>query len=77
MILPRDINPSQSLYFIGANILDVLKVEKETKWDFLSTYNQLRSQISVSMPLYSFALDWLFLIGVIESDDQGNLVYVS
>lgn len=74
MIAPRDIRPERSLYAIGAALLlrmrqrksSVIGVDKLYE-EFSSIYNE-----EISYSYYIYALDWLYLLGLIDVA-EGNL----
>ena len=70
MIIGRDINPENSVYCIGATIIETLKEQPQDLFDFLEVYDLLKEKRSVlTINLYALSLDWLFLLGVVESKD--------
>lgn len=74
MLLPKDINPSNSTYFNGALILDVLLKEKSNLIDFFDLFFAVKLKNNISMKSYVYALDWLFLLGSIKFNDKNKIV---
>lgn len=72
MILSNNSSPKNSLYYIGGIILSMMKQQKE--FDYLELYIQLKNKHNVSFQLYNFALDWLYLISVVQFDDKEGVV---
>lgn len=72
MILSNNSNPKNSLYYIGGLILSIIKIKKEC--DYLDLYTQLKNNHNISFQLYTFALDWLYLISAIQFDDREGVV---
>ncbi|EKD25226.1 MAG: hypothetical protein ACD_80C00101G0002 [uncultured bacterium (gcode 4)] len=73
MFLDKDTNPTNDIYYIGALILDVLGKEQSKMVDFFDIYQHLVKTQKVTVNLFIFALDWLFLIGLIKKGNKGYL----
>jgi len=71
MIVNQDIHPQRDLYYLGAIVLKLLGKSEDLICDYLEIYQSLNKHYSVSLNAYSLALDWLFLIGAIDSDNGG------
>jgi hypothetical protein len=68
MIIPRGIQPEKSLYVIGASIISVLRGydNKEIELDTLFSLFRKEYPRQISFSYFIYALDWLFLMGLIE-----------
>lgn len=66
MILNRDLNPQYCGYYIGAIILNEIKNSQCNSIDFMDLYMRIKIKHDVSIFSFSFALDWLFLIGAVK-----------
>jgi len=74
MIVPIDIKPEYSLYFIGGQLIETIKKKKDITFDLIELYQAFINKISdCSFNQYLLALDWLYLIDVIEIDNKGQL----
>lgn len=71
MILDKDINPERSLYYLGGKVIEELIEIKGKKVDFLSLYNKVNNKTNISMQLFILTIDWLFLLEIINSDENG------
>lgn len=71
MLLPQDINPTNSLYFAGGLILE--KVESQNSFEFFDLFNRTKESRNISLQSFILALDWLFLLGVISMDKKGKI----
>lgn len=72
MILPSDIKPEKCLYAIGSSVVDVLKrdsfgiINSELLYvKFSDIYPE-----SVSYSYFLYALDWLYLLGLVEVTEK-------
>ena len=68
MILGKDVHPQRKIYYLGFLILEIFKNSSEKKLDFFDIYQKINEREKVSMKLFTLTLDWLFLLGTIESD---------
>lgn len=68
MLLLNDIKPDMSIYYYAALIIKEIK-EKES--DIVSLYKNIKEKYSISLKVYSYCLDWLFLIEAVIIDENG------
>lgn len=71
MIVTSDISPERNLYFLGGKILE--KLPKDEPIDSLLMFENLREKFGVSFPLFMYALDWLYLVNLIELTPNGDI----
>ena len=74
MLLPDNIKPEYSMYYVGSIIIEKLKNKTYSLLDLFQSLNELND---VSFSLYSLALDWLYLIDMAEINDSGEIVLCS
>ncbi|MBQ0004137.1 MAG: hypothetical protein KBT21_11445 [Treponema sp.] len=74
MLLPDNIKPEYSIYYVGSVIIEKLKNKSYSLLDLFQSLNELND---VSFSLYSLALDWLYLIDMAEINDSGEIVLCS
>lgn len=74
MLLPDNIKPEYSIYYVGCIIIEKLKNKTYSLLDLFQSLNELND---VSFSLYSLALDWLYLIDMAEINDSGEIVLCS
>jgi hypothetical protein len=70
MILNKDIHPRRKIYYLGAIVLDVIKQSPNKEIDFFDTFQQLNEREKVSMNLFILVMDWLFLLGAIDTNRE-------
>jgi len=75
MIVNKDIHPERKIYYLGALILDAIKQSKAKEIDFFDTYQKVNchSKTKISIMLFTLALDWLYLLGIIKNNNQGRI----
>jgi len=72
MIVSKDINPERDVYYLGAKVIEIISKEAAVI-DFFDIYKKLNTSEKVSMNLYALTLDWLYIIGAIESSEKGHI----
>ena len=70
MIISKDTNPERELYYLGALVIEILQNSPKSKVDFFDAFQALNEQEPVSMNLFALTLDWLFLIGAVNSKES-------
>lgn len=76
MLVSKDINPQKSIYFLGAKIIEVI-IKKDNNFnDLIDLFNELSIYNKISFHLFTLTIDWLYLIGLIELDDEGNILCI-
>ena len=73
MLLPKDINPTNTLYFNGALAIKAMNSSDTKTIDFFELYEKLKASNQISFQSYIFALDWLYLIGSIKLGGHGKI----
>ncbi len=68
MIVGKDIHPQRKIYYLGSLILEIFKSSPKKKFDFFDIYQKINERDKVSIKLFTLTLDWLFLLGAIESN---------
>jgi len=74
MIISNDIHPKKKVYYIGALIIEELKLLKSREFDFFDLYLSLNAKEKISINLFSLGLDWLFLLGAIDNKNDKLIV---
>lgn len=72
MLLPDNIRPELSIYYIGGQILSVLKDNRSLS--LMNLFQKLKERNSVSFQSFVLSLDWLYLINAAEVNEQGDVV---
>ena len=74
MIVSKDINPERDVYYLGAKVIEVISITESKKVNFFDVFEQLNASEKISINLFTLTLDWLYLIGVINKSEKGNIV---
>ena len=69
MIVNLEREPLYSLYFLGGIIIDILKKSSNTSLD--SLYVKFKKEInkSIHVDFFYYALDWLYILSIIDIKD--------
>ena len=75
MIIPYDINPNRSLYYLGSKVIKILDEDQMGIFDILILYEKVSDNNSYKIPLsyLLYALDWLYLINLIRINENGGI----
>ena len=72
MIVSKNIHPENSLYCIGAIIVEAINaLEGRTSFSVLFQMMNVYRELSVEM--YSLALSWLFALGIVDRSEAGEI----
>lgn len=72
MLLPDNIHPTTSLYYVGSHIIQALRTIDRP--GMLELFAETRRSCHVSMPIFVLSIDWLFLADLVTLDDEGKIV---
>ncbi len=70
MIVSKDINPENDIYYLGSELISVLDTYSAEKIDFFDVYSRMKERFEISINLFSLVLDWLFLLGIVKSENR-------
>lgn len=71
MIINKDIHPERKIYYLGASVIDMLRVSTSPEIKYLDLYHRLNIVKPISIEAFSMTLDWLFILGVIDVQQGG------
>jgi len=69
MLLPYDSKPENSIYYSATLILRELK--NSNPQDILELYRNINKTNSITLKVFAFCLDWLYLIEAATVDEKG------
>lgn len=70
MIISKDINPENDIYYLGSQLIAILDSYSVDKIDFFDAYSKMKKEHKISVSLFSLVLDWLFLLGIVKSENR-------
>lgn len=65
MIISNNTNPRREIYYLGALTIEVLNQESKNI-DLFDLFHKVNNQEEITMNLFLFVLDWLYLTETIE-----------
>jgi hypothetical protein len=73
MLIPDSIHPENSIYYLGADVIECLQEQGEMK--LLDLYENLIEKKEISFPVLLLIVDWLFLINIVDVKNNG-IIYL-
>lgn len=70
MIISNDINPENDIYYLGSQLIAILDSYSADKIDFFDAYSKMKKEYKISVSLFALVLDWLFLLGIVKSENR-------
>ena len=70
MIIDKDTNPTKDIYYLGAQLLEVLDSYKSNTIDLFEAFRLFNQKIKISMGLFILILDWLFILGSVRLNNK-------
>ncbi len=71
MLLPDNIKPEYTLFYVGFLILKELR--NLNSISLFDLYQRIKVEHDISFSLYSLSLDWLYLIEAAKVNDVGDV----
>ena len=71
MLLPSEMKPETSVYYYSSFVLK--EIQENTKHDIMSLFQVMKEHMNISLKVFSYCLDWLFLIEAAQVDDNGKV----
>jgi hypothetical protein len=69
-MLSKDTHPEKDVYYLGALVVGILEESSDKKEMFFDIFQILKSKENISINLFLFTLDWLFISGFIKNDNH-------
>ena len=76
LILSKD-SPDASLYYLGSTLIKFMLESDLSRVRLSTLYQQFNEYKSLPFSRFMLVLDWLFMIGVITGNEEGEITYVS
>lgn len=74
MIINEDIHPDKHFYVVGAYIIEVLQSDQASSIDSIKLHEKLSNQIDIPIQSFFLSLTWLFMLGVVDQNDEGQII---
>lgn len=73
MIIDKNINPERDLYYLGGILIDILENKDNKEVDYMDLYTLINKKKEITINLFSLALDWLFVLGLVAKGENGKI----
>ncbi|MBD8500444.1 ABC-three component system middle component 6 [Paenibacillus arenosi] len=71
MLLPNDIKPESSIFYYSALVLKEIQNSEDN--EIVKIFRSLKEQYDISLKVFSYCLDWLYLIEAVKVDEKGQI----
>jgi hypothetical protein len=75
MIIPQDIKPEKSLYFLGSIVLTIFEEENNYSIDVEVLYYKFGDKFNemISYSYFLYVLDWLYILNLIDYNKDNKI----
>ncbi|KAA1189838.1 ABC-three component system middle component 6 [Photorhabdus heterorhabditis] len=70
-----DTDPKVNLIYLGGHIIKLFQNSDTRRFEVSTLYDYVNDSIELSFELFLYSLDWLFVIDIIELDENGDVIY--
>ena len=77
MIVSKDTNPAKDLYYIGGLILQYFMENSVKTIEYHDFVVQFKKKYNFSANIITLSLDWLYIIGYIDLNAEGDIAVCS
>ena len=76
MIVDRDTRPDKSIYFLGGKTIETMRDSQFGVLSPLELYSGVNDILEnkISFDYFLLTLDWLFVLGLVETNENGDIV---
>lgn len=71
MLLPNDIKPESSIFYYASLLLK--EVNNNSDINIVKLFRLLKEQYNISLKIFSYCLDWLYLIEAVKVNEEGQV----
>ncbi|MDN2488492.1 hypothetical protein MML63_23005 [Kosakonia sacchari] len=72
-----DTDPKANPIYIGGLILRIFRANDSRVIEISLLYDMVNDLLELSFDLFLYSLDWLFVIGTIQLDRNGDIIYAA
>lgn len=73
MLVSDNVSPDTSVYYLGGILISLID-NREKEFDFFDIYKIIKDEHEVSVKLLILTLDWLYLLDLIDLNEDGSFV---
>lgn len=76
MILSNRMKPKNTIYYLGAKLIESIKEQPTGIIDSLLLFNAFKKNLTTNVTFvqYMYTLNWLYLIDLINLNDEGDII---
>lgn len=76
MILSDSLKPNQTIYYLGAKLLHCIKNEPSMVIDSIYLFDKFKNSVNIKITFaqYMYTLDWLYLLDLVDVNNQGDII---
>lgn len=75
MLLLNDLKPEMSIYYCAS--LLIKEIENQEGQDIVTLYKTVKEKYQISLKIFAYCLDWLYLIEAAKVDKKGGVFLCS
>ncbi|WP_404680882.1 ABC-three component system middle component 6 [Raoultella terrigena] len=72
-----DTDPKANPIYIGGLILRIFRDNDSRIIDITNLFDMVNNTLELSFDLFLYSLDWLFIIGTVQLDGNGGVIYAA
>ncbi|EMY7636972.1 hypothetical protein ABCT75_000982 [Citrobacter freundii] len=72
-----DTDPKANPIYIGGLILRAFRDNDSRIIDITNLFDMVNDTLELSFDLFLYSLDWLFIIGTVQLDGNGGIIYAA
>ena len=71
MLLLNDINPEMSIYYCASLLIKEIEIKEGQ--DIITLYETVKDKYQISLKVFAYCLDWLYLVEVAKVNKKGGV----
>ncbi|MEK5121330.1 MULTISPECIES: ABC-three component system middle component 6 [Bacillus] len=75
MLLLNDMKPEMSIFYYAS--LVIIEIQAKEGQDIVTLYKLVKEKHNISLKVFSYCLDWLYLIEAAKVDKKGGVFLCS
>ena len=76
-MIKNGINPVHNTYYIGSLIIKHFNITGKFELGFNELYAEVKKLCNCSIKLFWLSLTWLYVLDIIDTNENGDIKYVS
>ncbi|WP_322906676.1 ABC-three component system middle component 6 [Paenibacillus sp. SGZ-1009] len=72
MLLPNEMKPESSIFYYAAIILKEIQNNEDRQ--LVTVFRLMKAKYDISLRVFSYCLDWLYLIEAVAVNEEGEIL---